>query len=45
VTQRHIIEAKAAIKAAAESAQVNDLKQEEEEKEVTKHAKRPSSDA
>merc|ERR1712028_169816 len=34
VTQSHIIEAKAAIAAAAESARVNDLKQEEEEKEL-----------
>eukprot|EP00656_Telonema_subtile_P019849 TRINITY_DN21052_c0_g1_i1.p1 TRINITY_DN21052_c0_g1~~TRINITY_DN21052_c0_g1_i1.p1 ORF type:complete len:207 (-),score=78.59 TRINITY_DN21052_c0_g1_i1:263-883(-) len=34
VTQKHIVEARAAIKAAAQSAQVNDLKQEEEQKEL-----------
>merc|ERR1711907_773862 len=34
ITQKHITEAKAAIKAAAESAKVNDLQQEEEQKEV-----------
>ena len=34
ITQKHISEAKAAIKAAAESAKVNDLQQEQEQKEV-----------
>merc|ERR1719506_2219109 len=34
ITQKHISEAKAAIKAAAESAKVNDLQQEQEQKEL-----------